>query len=83
MFQWLWLEDLIAAGVLPADADQFNSLHEKLVDRFRAIFPNGGFVHFASDPDFVEDRQTVRYPRGHRPPGRARAASSWPSTTSA
>jgi glutathionylspermidine synthase len=28
VFQWLWLEDQIAAGVLPADADQVNSLHE-------------------------------------------------------
>ncbi len=61
VFQWLWLEDQIAAGVLPDGADQFNSLHEKLVERFRAIFPDGGFVHFSSDPDFVEDRQTVRF----------------------
>jgi glutathionylspermidine synthase len=61
VFQWLWLEDMIAAGRLPADADQFNSLHEKLEARFRAIFPAGGFVHFASDPDSVEDRQTVKY----------------------
>ena len=61
VFQWLWLEDQIKAGALPADADQFNSLHERLIDRFRAIFPNGGFVHFASDADFVEDRQTVRF----------------------
>ena len=60
-FQWLWLEEMIAAGRLPSDADQFNSLHEKLEARFRAIFPTGGFVHFASDPDSVEDRQTVRY----------------------
>lgn len=61
VFQWLWLEDQISAGVLPPEADQFNSLHEKLVDRFRAIFPGGGFIHFSSDPDFVEDRQTVRF----------------------
>jgi len=60
-FQWIWLEDMIAAGRLPADTDQFNSLHEKLEARFRAIFPGGGFVHFASDPDTVEDRQTVKY----------------------
>lgn len=60
-FQWIWLEDMIALGRLPADADQFNSLHEKLEARFRAIFPAGGFVHFASDPDAVEDRQTVKY----------------------
>ena len=60
-FQWIWLEDLIGSGALPADADQFNSLHEKLEARFRAIFPGGGFVHFAADPDSVEDRQTVKY----------------------
>ncbi|MDZ4373877.1 MAG: glutathionylspermidine synthase family protein [Phenylobacterium sp.] len=60
-FQWIWLEDMIAAGALPADTDQFNSLHEKLEQRFRAIFPGGGFVHFSADPDSIEDRQTVRY----------------------
>ncbi|MDB5452612.1 MAG: glutathionylspermidine synthase [Caulobacteraceae bacterium] len=61
VYQWLWLEDRIAGGSLPGDADQFNNLHEGLIARFRTIFPNGGFVHFASDPDAVEDRQTVRY----------------------
>jgi len=61
VFQWLWLEDRIADGALPSDADQFNSLHEKLVERFRTIFPTGGFMHFSSDADFVEDRQTVRF----------------------
>jgi glutathionylspermidine synthase len=60
-FQWIWLEEMIDAGALPKDADQFNSLHEKLEARFRALFPTGGFVHFACDPDSVEDRQTVRY----------------------
>jgi len=61
VFQWLWLEDQMAAGLLPDDCDQFNSLHEKLIDRFSAIFPDGGFVHFSSDADHVEDRQTVLY----------------------
>ncbi len=60
-FQWIWLEDMIEAGHLPRHADQFNSLHEKLETRFRKLFPDGGFVHFASDADSVEDRQTVRY----------------------
>jgi glutathionylspermidine synthase len=59
--QWTWLEDLMGEGRLPANADQFNSLHEKLEARFRQIFPAGGFVHFASDPDSVEDRQNVKY----------------------
>jgi glutathionylspermidine synthase len=61
VFQWLWLEDMIAAGSLPAETDQFNSLYDLLLARFRTIFPKGGFVHFASDADFVEDRQTVRF----------------------
>jgi glutathionylspermidine synthase len=61
VFQWLWLEDLIAQGVLPESTDQFNSVHDRLAERFKEIFPNGGFVHFSSDADFVEDRQTVRF----------------------
>ncbi|WP_010188836.1 glutathionylspermidine synthase family protein [Sphingomonas sp. PAMC 26605] len=60
-FQWLWLEELIASGALPAGADQFNSLFDKLRARFAAIFPLGGFVHFAADGSAIEDRQTVRF----------------------
>lgn len=61
VFQWQWLENRIAAGALPAGADQFNSLHEALRNRFGVLFPQGGFVHFVSEADVVEDRQTVRY----------------------
>jgi len=60
-YQWSWLEARIADGTLPAEADQFNSLHEKLIGRFRAIFQPKSYVHFASEPDHVEDRQTIRY----------------------
>ncbi len=60
-FQWLWLEEAIAAGTVPAAADQFNSLFDKLRARFAAIFPHGGFVHFAADAQAIEDRQTVRF----------------------
>ena len=60
-FQWLWLEELIASGALPANADQFNSLFEALRDRFKTLFPTGGFVHFAGEAEAVEDRQTVRF----------------------
>lgn len=61
VFQWLWLEDRIADGTFGPDTDQFNSLYEKLIARFRDIFPAGGFVHFSSDADHAEDRQTVRF----------------------
>jgi glutathionylspermidine synthase len=60
-FQWIWLEEMIATGALAAGADQFNSLFEKLRERFRTLFPTGGFVHFAADASAVEDRQTVRF----------------------
>ncbi len=60
-FQWIWLEELIGKGVLPAGSDQFNSLFDKLRDRFGTIFPTGGFVHFAADATAIEDRQTVRF----------------------
>lgn len=60
-FQWIWLEELIGKGALPAGTDQFNSLFDKLRDRFAQIFPTGGFVHFAADATAIEDRQTVRF----------------------
>lgn len=60
-FQWLWLEEMIASGGLAAGVDQFNSLFDKLRARFAAIFPSGGFVHFAADGRAIEDRQTVRF----------------------
>lgn len=60
-FQWMWLEELIASGALPVGADQFNSLFETLRERFRLLFPGGGFVHFAADASTIEDRQTVRF----------------------
>ncbi|WP_163333523.1 glutathionylspermidine synthase family protein, partial [Klebsiella aerogenes] len=28
VFQWLWLEQALASGRLPAGSDQFNSVHE-------------------------------------------------------
>lgn len=60
-FQWLWLEEMLSAGQLPPGADQFNQLFDRLRDRFAAIFPTGGFVHFAGDAAAVEDRQTLRF----------------------
>jgi len=56
--QWQWLED-----VLP-DADQFNSLHEKLIERLQALRPAaGGVLHLASVRDNDEDLGTVEYLR--------------------
>ncbi|RLM27581.1 hypothetical protein BIY29_02765 [Brenneria alni] len=62
-FQWLWLEDQIKAGQLPQTADQYNSIQEKLIDRFDDLKLNHGFglLHFACCQDTEEDRGTVQY----------------------
>ena len=62
-FQWIWLEDQVNAGKLPAGSDQFNSLQEKLIDRFAELHQRHGFsnLHFACCQDTDEDRTTVQY----------------------
>ena len=62
-FQWIWLEDQLNAGNLPADSDQFNSLQEKLIERFGELREQFGFqlLHMACCRDTVEDRGTVQY----------------------
>ncbi len=58
-FQWHWLEDQIAAGVLPETSDQFNGLHEALVARFAELFAPDTDLHFTSFPDNPEDYATT------------------------
>lgn len=52
--QWYWMKD-----VYP-DADQFNSLHEKLVERWKSLPPNST-IHVASISDNEEDWVCVTY----------------------
>ncbi|MBB5878538.1 glutathionylspermidine synthase family protein [Xanthomonas sp. 3498] len=63
-FQWQWLEDQRAQGRLPDDADQFNSIHEALLERFAAL---AGWLppplYFAAVRDSEEDQGTVAYLR--------------------
>ncbi len=58
-FQWQWLEDQLAAGVLPDGADQFNGIHEALVARFRAVFAPDTDLHFTAVGGNPEDYATV------------------------
>jgi len=62
-FQWLWLEDQIKASKLALQADQFNSLQEKLIERFADLKAQHGFdlLHLACCQDSEEDRGTVQY----------------------
>ncbi len=58
-FQWQWLEDQLAAGVLPEGTDQFNGIHEALVARFGAVFEPGSDLHFTAAGGNPEDYATV------------------------
>ena len=42
--QWLWIEQV--SGI--ANRDQFNSIHEDLIKRWKTILPRGSHVHFAA-----------------------------------
>jgi glutathionylspermidine synthase len=61
VFQWQWLEQMLAAGTLPAGVDQFNSIHERLIAAFRGIGLEGRTLHLASLSEHAEDRLTVEY----------------------
>lgn len=64
LFQWIWLEDMIAAGHLPKGADQFNSLQDKLVMAFASLGQAlKKPLHLASVRGSIEDRGTVDYLR--------------------
>jgi glutathionylspermidine synthase len=52
--QWFWMRDKFPA------ADQFNSIHERLVDRWRQL-PGVGQIHFASLSGNEEDWACVAY----------------------
>lgn len=58
-FQWQWLEDQLAAGVLPEGSDQFNGIHEALVTRFSDLFEANSDLHFTAVADNPEDYGTV------------------------
>ena len=53
--QWQWFEDTCAGR------DQFNLIHEKLIERWRAIIDPRQVVHLAGCLQEDEDRLTVEY----------------------
>jgi len=58
--QWFWVEQMIERGQLPKGADQFNSLHERLIARWREI-GSRRFLHLSCMTQSIEDAGTVSY----------------------
>ena len=60
VFQWTWLEQGIERGLLKPDADQFNSLHERLIEAWKTFGPVAR-LHLAGVLDNPEDAITLAY----------------------
>lgn len=58
--QWQWLEDLKGSGALPGAADQFNSIHERLIDALGRIGIDKR-LHLSALRDNEEDQATIAY----------------------
>jgi len=61
VFQWTWLEQGIERGILPAGADQFNSLHERLIEAWKKLDSGNGHLHLTGTLDNPEDAGTLAY----------------------
>lgn len=61
-FQWIWLEDCIKSGAISKNADQFNSIDQKLKLAFQQLAIEKPF-YFASIKGSMEDKGTTDYLR--------------------
>src|SRR6202051_1217611 len=60
VFQWTWLEQAIERRIIPAHADQFNSIHERLIEAWKKL---GGDrrLHLTGTTGNTEDAGTLAY----------------------
>lgn len=60
VFQWTWLEQAIERQIVPARADQYNSLHESLIEAWKTV-GKGQHLHLTAVMASEEDAGTVSY----------------------
>jgi glutathionylspermidine synthase len=60
VFQWTWLEQAIERHIIPARADQFNSIHERLIEAWKKL-AGGRHLHLAGMTANLEDAGTLAY----------------------
>src|SRR5450432_2540393 len=60
VFQWTWLEQAIERGIVAADSDQFNSIHERLIEAWNKVGA-GHHLHLTGATENIEDTGTLAY----------------------
>jgi glutathionylspermidine synthase len=60
VFQWTWLEQAIERQIIPNAADQFNSVHERLIERWKKL-GDGRHLHLTGTTANAEDAGTLAY----------------------
>jgi glutathionylspermidine synthase len=60
VFQWTWLEQAIERRIIPKAADQYNSIHEQLIEAWRTL-GEGRHLHLTGTTGNEEDLGTLAY----------------------
>ena len=60
VFQWTWLEEAIERRIIPAHADQFNSIHERLIEAWKKLGRERR-LHLTGTTENAEDAGTLAY----------------------
>jgi glutathionylspermidine synthase len=60
VFQWTWLEQAIERRIMPPRADQFNSIHERLIEAWKKL-GLGRHLHLTGTTENSEDAGTLAY----------------------
>jgi glutathionylspermidine synthase len=60
VFQWTWLEQAIERAIIPKRADQYNSIHERLIEAWKKL-AGERHLHLAGMMESEEDSGTLAY----------------------
>jgi glutathionylspermidine synthase len=60
VFQWTWLEQAIERHIIPGHADQFNAIHEGLIEAWKKVGEER-HLHLAGTTENAEDAGTLAY----------------------
>jgi glutathionylspermidine synthase len=60
VFQWTWLEQAIERAIIPKAADQYNSIHEQLIEAWKKV-GRGRPLHLTGLTESSEDYGTLAY----------------------